>query len=460
MSFTDTEKILKELKNTLSDKVIINKEDLYVYAYDTSQNPDKTILPLAVVFPHERTDVVKTLKLAYKYSVSVVARAQGTNHCGSTRPVENSIILHFAHMNKILDIDKINLTAVVEPNVVIGDLNRKLDELNLFFPPDPSNLAVSTVAGAIALCSGGPRTFKYGNTKDYIINLEVVLANGEIIETSKNLSKNVTGYNLTSLFVGSEGTLGIITKATLKLIPKPQMRLLTLAYFDTLNDAANCSNKIISSGLIPSALDLIDKVTMRTIENFNPCNLMINKEAALLIELDGFKHNVQYESELLRKILKENKAVNVVSAKNEIENENIWKARRSAFSALAQLKPNIVTEDIVVPRDKIVQFINKISELSKKYDIITATMGHIADGNIHPNFALDLKHEKEKFEHLKDELFYYALSIGGTLSGEHGIGSHKQKYLKMALDENAHKLMKQIKVLLDEKDILNSGKSL
>ena len=460
MTSNETENFLKELKRVLYKKVVVKKEDLYVYAYDTSQNPDKTILPLAVVFPHSKDDVIKAVKIAYKYGVSIVPRAQGTNHCGATRPIENSIVIHFVYMNKIIDIDKINLVAIVEPNVVIGDLNHELDKLNLFFPPDPSNLAVSTIGGAIALCSGGPRTFKYGNTKDYVINLEIVLADGTVIETSKNLSKNVTGYNLTSLFVGSEGTLGIITKTTLKLIPKPQTRLLTLAYFNTLEDAANCSNNIILSGLIPSALDIIDKFTIQTIENFNPCNLMTDKEAALLIELDGFKQNVKYEKELLEDILNKNKALNIVSAKNEIENEKIWRARRSAFSALAQLKPNIITEDIVVPRDKIVAFIKKVKELAKKYDIITAVMGHIADGNIHPNFALDLKSEKEKFEQLKDELFYYALSIGGTLSGEHGIGTHKQKYLDSALDKNTHGLMKKIKNLLDEKDILNSGKSL
>ena len=211
---------LKKISDTLT-----KKEDLYVYAHDTSQNPDKLILPLAVVFPKNTLEVSKIVQICSKYNVSIVPRAQGTNHCGGTRPVENCIVIHFSKMNKILEINKEDLIAVVEPNVVIGELNKEIEKLNLFFPPDPSNLAVSTVAGAIALCAGGPRTFKYGNTKDYVINLEVVLADGTIIETSKNIAKNVTGYNRTSLFIGSEGTLGIITKATLKLIPKPQTRL-------------------------------------------------------------------------------------------------------------------------------------------------------------------------------------------------------------------------------------------
>lgn len=453
---------VNELKKILKNNLLYKKEDLYVYAHDTSQNPKEKILPLCVAFPKNTKEVSEIAKICNKHKVSIVPRAQGTNHCGGTRPVKNSIVIHFSKMNKILEINKENLTAIVEPNCVIGDLNKELNKFNLFFPPDPSNLPVSTVAGAAALCAGGPRTFKYGNTKDYIINLEVVLANGEIINTSKNLSKNVTGYNLTSLFVGSEGTLGLITKLTLKLIPKPQTRLLSLAYFDTILEATKCVNEIINYGFLPSTLDLLDKTTLKTIENFNPVGLLVDKEAALLIELDGFLENVLYENKILKEILKKSGAKNITQTTAEEQNENIWKTRRSAFSALTQLKPNVVTEDIVVPRNKIVDFVQFCQKLSKKYNIITAIMGHAGDGNIHPNFALDLenKKEKENFEKLKDELFVFALSLGGTLSGEHGIGTQKQKYLSQALEPNAHKLMKKIKNLLDENNILNTGKSL
>ena len=452
--------IVNELKKICPDNLLYKKEDIFVYAYDTSQNPDKIIMPLAVVFPKNTSEVSKIAKFAYKNNISLIPRAMGTNHCGATRPSEKSIVVHFSKMDKIIKIDKENLVAIVEPNVAIGNLNKELDKLNLFFPPDPSNLAVSTVGGAIALCAGGPRTFKYGNTKDYVINLEVVLADGSIIETSKNLAKNVTGYNITSLFVGSEGTLGLITKATLKLIPKPQTRLITMAYFDSLVEAAKCVNEIINQGFIPSTLDLLDKYTIQTIEKFNPCGLLIDKEAMLLIELDGFKKSVFYELEILKEILEKQGAKNIIQAKNDEENENIWRARRSAFSALTQLKPSVITEDMVVPRNKIVDMINKIQELSKKYNIITATMGHAGDGNIHPNFALDLEKEKDNFLKLKDELFYYALSIGGTLSGEHGVGTHKKKYINQAIEQNAYELMKKIKKLLDERNILNPNKTL
>ena len=458
---TSKEKIIRELKSSCKN-VLYKKEDIYVYAYDTSQNPETIIMPLAVVLPENREEVVRIVKICAKNKIKIVPRAQGTNHCGATRPVENCIVMHFSKMDKIIKIDKENLIAIVEPNVVIGKLNKELDKVNLFFPPDPSNLAVSTVAGAIALSSGGPRTFKYGSTKDYVVNLEVVLANGSIIETSKNLAKNVTGYNITSLFTGSEGTLGIITKATLKLIPKPQTRLLTLAYFDDLIDAAKCVNNIINSGFMPSVVDLLDNTTIKTIENYNPVGLLTDKEAMLLIELDGFNESVKHELKILKDILLKSASSKIIQTETEAENENIWKTRRSAFSALAQLKPNVVTEDIVVPRTKIVDFVKFCQSLSKKYEIITAVMGHAADGNIHPNFALNLedKKEKENFEKLKDELFNYAVTIGGTLSGEHGIGTHKKKYIESAIDKNTLDLMKSIKKLLDKDNIFNPDKAI
>ena len=451
---------VNDLKKICPHNFLYKKEDLYVYAYDTSQNPEEIVLPLAVVFPKNTKEVSEIVKYANKNNLNIIPRAQGTNHCGATRPIKNSIVVHFAKMDKIIEIDKENLTATVEPNVIIGSLNKELDKLNLFFPPDPSNLAVSTIGGAVALCSGGPRTFKYGNTKDYVINLEVVLPDGTIINTSKNLPKNVTGYNLTSLFVGCEGTLGIITKVVLKLIPKPETRLLNLAYFETLEDGAKCVNKIIARGLIPSVIDILDKNTIQTIEKFNPCGLLKDKEAALLIELDGFKQNVLYEAEILKEILISSSSSKIIQAKNEEENEKIWKARRGSYSAVTQLKPNVVTEDIVVPKTKIVECIKKIRELSEKYKITVCIMGHIGDGNIHPNFALDLsnKTEKENFEKLKDELFNYAISAEGTLSGEHGIGTHKKKYLSSALDKNTYDLMKKLKMFFDLKNILNREK--
>ncbi len=437
-------------------ETLYSKAEVYPYAFDTAPLKDDVTPPYAVVIPQSVFDVQKIVKIANKYNLKIISRGSGTCHTSGCKPTENSIIIHFSKMNKIIEINKENLTAIVESGVILGQLQYEADRFGLFFPPDPSNLKVSTIGGAIALSSGGPRTFKYGSIKDYVINLEVVLADGTIIETGKDVAKNVTGYNLTSLFTGSEGTLGIITKATLKLIPKPEYKLVTMAYFDSLNDCATCVNKIIDSRITPSTIDLIDKNTIDTIEKFNPSGLL-SKEGMLLIELDGSKIEVTSKNDELKKILEKWGAVEIVQAKNEEENERIWNARRSAFACTAKLKPNAITEDVVVPREQIVPLINQISKMCKENNLTVCIMGHAGDGNIHPNFALDLsdKDEVARFNKVKDELFRLAVTLGGTLSGEHGIGYEKKKYLDFGIDQNAFEMMKKIKKVFDPKNILN-----
>ena len=452
--------LFAELKKIYSNDILFEKEDLYPYAYDTSPNPENIILPEFVVFPTSAKQVSQTILLCKKHKVALIARGAGTCHCGGCRVKRKSIILHFSKMNKILEINKEDLTAKVQPNAIIKKINEAVEKEGLFFPPDPSNLAVSTIGGAVALSSGGPRTFKYGSTKDYIINLEVVLADGKIIKTGTDIAKNVTGYNLTSLFVGSEGTLGIITEITIRLIPKPQARKVTLAYFDSLIEATQAVNNIINCGFTPATLDLLDKNTLTTIEKFNPCGLLCDKEAALLIELDGFLENLNFECKRIFEILKKSNAAQIVQAQNEKENEEIWRARRSSFAAVTKLKPNVITEDVVVPRSKIVPLVKGIEKICNEHNVIVCIMGHAGDGNIHPNFALDLSNEKEKenFEVVKDKLFKLALELGGSLSGEHGIGSEKKKYLKDALDNGALEYMEKIKKLFDSENIINPDK--
>lgn len=452
--------LFAELKKIYSSDILFKKEDLYPYAYDTSPNPKNIIPPEFVVFPTSAEQVSKTILLCKKHNVALVARGAGTCHCGGCRVKKRSIILHFSKMDKILEINKEDLTAKVQPNAIIKKINEAVEKEDLFFPPDPSNLAVSTIGGAAALSSGGPRTFKYGSTKDYIINLEVVLADGKIIKTGTDIAKNVTGYNLTSLFVGSEGTLGIITEITIRLIPKPQARKVTLAYFDNLIEATQAVNNIINSGFVPATLDLLDKNTLTTIEKFNPCGLLCDKEAALLIELDGFLENLNFECKRIFEILKKSNAAQIIQAQNEQENEEIWRARRSAFAAVTKLKPNVITEDVVVPRSKIVPLVKGIENICNEHKVIVCIMGHAGDGNIHPNFALDLsnENEKENFEIVKDKLFKLALELGGSLSGEHGIGSEKKKYLKDALDNGALEYMEKIKKLFDPENIINPDK--
>lgn len=452
--------LFEELKKIYNGDILYKDEDVYPYAYDTSPNPQNIVKPEFVVFPTNSIQVSKTVLIAKKHNIAIIPRGAGTNHCGGCRVKQKSIVLHFSKMNKILDINKEDLIAHVQPNAIVGEINAQAEKLGLFFPPDPSNLAVSTIGGAAALSSGGPRTFKYGSTKDYVINLEVVLADGSIIKTGSDVAKNVTGYNLTSLFVGSEGTLGIITALTLRLIPKPEARKVTLAYFDDLINAASAVNAIINSGFMPATLDLLDRNTLETIEKFNPCGLLCDKEAALLIELDGFVENLNFECKKIYEILNKSNAAQIIQAKDEEENEKIWRTRRSAFAAVTKLRPNVVTEDVVVPRSKIVALTKGIQKICAEHNIIVCIMGHAGDGNIHPNFALDLLNEEEKknFEIVKDKLFSLALSLGGSLSGEHGIGYEKKKYLNQALDPVALEYMGKIKKLFDPDNIINPDK--
>ena len=457
--------MLKKLKKEISCQVLWEKEDVFPYAYDTSPNTKEVLLPKFVIFPESIEDVQKIVRFANENNMVIVPRGAGTCHSGGCRVTEDTrqtIIIHFSKMNNILEIDDKNLLAKVQPNVTIGELQRKVEKFGLFFPPDPSNLEVSTIGGAIALSSGGPKTFKYGAIKNYILSLDIVDYRGEVVKTGQDIRKSVTGFNLTDLFIGSEGTLGIVVGATIKLIPKPECQKLILAYFKTLNEAGECVNKIVTSGITPSALDLLDDKTLLTIEKFNPCGLLTRYEAALLIELDGNKQGVKRDSDRLSEILYEMNSAHIVNSEKPEINENIWRARRSAFASCAKLAPNIVTEDIVVPVGKITEIIKEIKLLSEKLGIMVCVMGHAADGNIHPNFALnfDNHQERDNFYKLKDELFMIAIKLGGTLSGEHGIGTEKKQYLSDALDSNSLHYMKKIKKLFDPNNIFNPGKSI
>lgn len=457
------ENIIDKLEKIVGrDNIISDIEGVYLYAFDCAHIPFSKEKPTIVVFPQNTLQVSEILKLANKYRIPVIERGAGTNHAGGCAPVKGGIILHFSKMNKIIEINNQDLTCRVQPGVVVADLQKKAKEIGLFFPPDPSNLAVSTVGGGIALSSGGPRAFKYGTFKDYVLDLEVVMADGSIIRTGASTVKNVTGLNITQLIVGSEGTLAVITEATLRLIPAPETTNVLLAYFDTIEEAVNCVSSIINNHLTPAVVDLIDQKTVQTIEHFYPSGLHCDKAAALLIEIDGDSASVAHQQQKILQLCKENNADYIECAADETHIQQIWTARRSAFAACAQLAPNVITEDVVVPRSKIAELSNGIIEISKKYNIITMVMGHIGDGNIHPNFALDLrdKKQKENFEKAKAELFRLAVSLGGTLSGEHGIGCQKANFLPIALDKTTLKLMVQIKRVFDPNYILNPEKML
>ena len=442
------------------ENVLSDYEELLTYSTDSTNITNPNEIAEVVVFVENVQQVSKIMKYAYSKSKPVIARAAGTNLCGACLPKKGGIIIDFAKMNKILEISKDNLICKVEPGVVIEDLQKEVEKLDLFYPPDPSNLKASMIGGSIGLSSGGPHTFKYGATKDFVIDLEVVLSDGTIMHTGSSCSKDVTGYNMTQLFVGSEGTLGIITQATIRLIPKPEAKRVMLAYFDTLEDTSKTVNDIISNLITPSVIDLMDNNTLKTIESFYPCNLKTDKTAALLIEIDGFKEILDSQYNKIIEICNRNNSSYIQTASTKEEEERIWISRRSSFGATAKLAPNVLTEDVVVPRENIVPLVKGIWEICKKYELKTCIMGHIGDGNIHPNIALDLRNpvERYNFDRAKTELFELALSLNGRLSGEHGIGCEKSEFISKALDPNNLEYMKKIKKLFDPKNILNPGK--
>lgn len=453
--------IIEKIKQIVSaQNVLTDLEERYVYALDATNKQNVENLPDAVVFVETIEQVQQIVKFAYENEIPVVARGAGTNLVGACIVKKGGIVLNFSKMNKILEINQENLTARVQPGVVVGNLQAEVEKLGLFYPPDPSNLKVSTIGGSIALSSGGPRTFKYGSTKDYVIDLKVVLADGRIINTGSNTAKNSTGYHLSQLFMGSEGTLGIVVEATLKLIPKPEGSKVILAYFDKISDAVHAVNVILQNKLMPATLDIMDKKTLQTIEKFYSAGLLTDKDAALFLEVDGYLTSLEYQQNKVVELCQICGASEIQYSKTEEDAQKIWTARRSAFGACAKLKPNVVAEDIVVPREKITDLVNGVRKICEENSLIVSIVGHIGDGNIHPNISLDLRDETDvkNYQKTKDEIHQLAIDLGGTLSGEHGIGCEKSKYMTNAVDEVTLEYMKKIKQIFDGKNILNPQK--
>ena len=435
-------------------------EERYAYAQDASNQRNITGLPDVVVFVESIEQVQAVVRLARKYKIPIICRGAGTNVVGACRAEHGGIVLNFSKMNKILDISLENMTATVQPGVVLGELQQAVDKIGLFYPPDPSNLAVSTIGGSIAQASGGAKTFKYGTTRDYVIDLKVVMADGEILRTGSNTIKNATGYNLNSLFVGSEGTLGIVVEATLKLIPKPEAKRVMMSYFDTVQSAVDAVNSIIEQRIFPTTLDFMDKNAIQTVEKFYPAGLLCDKEAALVVEVDGFENAIEYQQKIIVSILEKCNASAIQYSTNEEEYDKIWRARRSSMGACAKLKPNVTTDDVIVPRKNLSKLVLGIREICKKYNLDVCMVGHVGDGSIHPQIPIDYRDEDEynRYKSAKSEIYELTASLGGILSGEHGIGAEKRDYIDKVVSPEALKYMRQIKKIFDPENILNPYK--
>ena len=454
-------KLISDLKKTLStSNVLDTPEERYAYAQDASNARSIKNIPDAVVFVENISQVQEVVKLANKYKTPIICRGAGTNVVGACTVEHGGIILNFSKMNKILEINKENMTARVEPGVILGNLQKEVEKLGLFYPPDPSNLAVSTIGGSIAQSSGGAKSFKYGTTKDYVIDLKVVMANGEILQTGSNTIKNATGYNLNTLFVGSEGTLGIVVEATVKLIPKPESKKVLMAYFDTVRDAVVAVNSIIEQKIFPTTIDFMDKNAIQTVEKFYPANLLTDKEAALVIEIDGFECTMEYQEKIITNILKVSRASAIQASHNIDEYNRIWTARRSSMGACAKLKPNVTTDDVIVPRNNLEALVLGIREICEKYNLDVCMVGHIGDGSVHPQIPIDYSNEDEyrRYKLAKSEIYDLTAKLGGILSGEHGVGSLKREYISKVVNSVALDYMRKIKKIFDPNNILNPYK--
>ncbi|OIK13384.1 glycolate oxidase subunit GlcD [Bacillus sp. MUM 13] len=435
-----------------------SKTGRLVYSYDST--PNYQALPDAVVSPRNTAEVAEIVKICNEHQVPIVPRGSGTNLCGGTCPLEGGIVMLFKHMNKILEIDEENLTATVQPGVITFDIITAVESKGLFYPPDPGSMKISTIGGNINENSGGLRGLKYGVTRDYVMALEIVLANGEIIRTGGKLAKDVAGYDFTRLYVGSEGTLGIVTEATLKLIPIPEAKKTMLALYQDMEAAARSVSKIIANKIIPATLEFLDQPTLKVVEDYARIGLPTDVKAVLLIEQDGPPEVVERDIKKISEICRQEMAVSVQTAQSETEAEALRTARRTALSALARLKPTTILEDATVPRSEIAKMVKAINDIAAKYNLDICTFGHAGDGNLHPTCPTDARNheEMERVEHAFAEIFEKAIELGGTITGEHGVGIMKSPYLELKLGKAGIAAMKAVKTALDPNNIMNPGK--
>ena len=433
------------------------KEDLLCYAYDATA---RTYLPDAVIFPENSKEISEVLQLANSDRFFVIPRGAGTGMTGGSLPVEGGVVMVMSRLNRILEIDKDNLIARVEPGVITGRFHKAVEKENLFYPPDPSSSDFSTLGGNLAECAGGPRAVKYGVTRDYVLGLEVVLPTGEIIKTGVATAKGVVGYDLTRLIVGSEGTLGIITRITVKLLPLPEALRTMIAVFDDMALAAETVSEIIRRGIVPRTIEFMDNASIRCVERYLKMNLPVEAGALLLIEVDGKTGEVGMLIEQLRTLCMSQGAKDTKIAGNKEEIAVLWKARKAISPALFQYGPDKINEDIVVPRSKIPDMVKKIEVLKEETGLTMVSFGHAGDGNIHFNIMLDKKNQDElkKAEAAIDALFEHTLELGGTISGEHGVGITKAPYIAKEIGSVELNLMKKIKKIFDPNGILNPGK--
>lgn len=450
--------VVEALKKIVGDEyVLTDKGDLLTYSYDGT--PDQPqVMPEVVVLPETTEEIIEIVKLAKAEDFHIYTRGSGTNLSGGTIPLRKGVVLVTTRMNKILEVDPENLTATVQPGVIINQLNDAVSPYGLIYPPDPGTVKTATMGGSVSESSGGLRGLKYGVTKDYVIGVEMVLANGELVTFGGKSVKNVAGYDLTKLVCGAEGTLGIITKILVKLIAKPQYVKTMTATFNVLKDAGYAINGIISNKVIPATMELLDQATLKVVEDFTHIGLPIEAKVMLLIEVDGMvEAEVELEAQKVVEQCKKNGCQDVKLAKDDKERDELMAARRAALPALARVKPTTVLEDATVPRSRIPDMLVRLEELAEKYDLQIGTFGHAGDGNLHPTILTDARDEEEmkRVRMCVDDIFAAALEMGGTLSGEHGIGIAKARFMEDQFGAAGMEVIRRVKEAFDPNYMFN-----
>lgn len=451
-------RVLEELKAIVGpENLVSNRVGMMAYAYDATGTSH---LPDVVVFPTEREHVVEIMKISHREKIPVTPRGAGTNLSGGSVPMGGGILLNMTKMNRILEVDTKNMVAVVEPGVVNNHLQVELGKEGFFYAPDPASQQVCTMGGSVAECAGGPKCLRYGVVRDHLLGLEMVMPDGEVLETGGRLPSIRPSYDLTQLFCGSEGTMGIMTKITVRIVRKQEKVTTLLAIYDRLLDAGQTVSEIIAAGILPLTLELMDQTLIGAVENYMKIGLPTDAAAILIIEVEGFEESLSRQAEMVVDICKRNKVKDLKVAGNEAERAEIWKARKSTIGAVSRIKPSFVLQDVTVPRNRLIHIFNRIDEISKEQDIQIGMLAHLGDGNLHPIILYDPRVEREvkAMEAAAKEVFRAALDFNGVLSGEHGIGVKKKEYMPWLFTQPTLDVMEKVKQVFDPGGTLNPEK--
>lgn len=452
--------LIKDFEDLIGkENVFTSEADRQSYSFDSAVL--EPVVPAMVLRPTTTEQLGLCVKKLYDNGIPMTVRGAGTNLSGGTIPDHSdTVVVLTTGLNRILEINPNDLYAVVEPGVITADFAAAVAKKNLFYPPDPGSQAVSTIGGNIAENAGGLRGLKYGVTKDYLMGVEFFDATGEVVKTGSRTVKCVTGYNLAGMLIQSEGTLGVISQAILKLVPPPKASKALMAVFDDMQNAAEAVAGIIAAHVLPCTLEFLDNNTIVRVDDFTKAGLPRDAAAILLIEVDGHPAQVADDAEAVERVLKENKAVAVHVPKDAAEKFKLWEARRMALPVLARCRPTTVLEDATVPRSQIPAMMKAVNDIAAKYRVEVGTFGHAGDGNLHPTFLCD-KRDAEEFKRVEeaiDEMFDTAIRLQGTLSGEHGIGTAKAKWMEKETSRGTILFSQRLRRALDPKGLLNSTK--